>query len=225
MRLLITSISGPRSLMQVWLLSFVYLCCLLFYSVNVCFQVICAFFAHWELFPHAFQFCAEFVLNFFDLLLLCVFPTVVDGFDAFLESAGGCFDQEVAGRVRKFIYSAGNSRDPAEAYRLFRGRYKAYLFICVVFVVSVHFWKVLAMQFHLLILALNVTFFFSRGAVCWWWCTRSISKTFCSKFYSSSKHAIPFLMFLQRPRHWADAQEERLALKGMIANQQLRPSL
>ena len=67
-----------------------------------------------------------FISAFFDLLLLCVFPTHADGFDAFLESAGGCFDQEVAGRVRKFIYSAGNSRDPAEAYRLFRGRYTAY---------------------------------------------------------------------------------------------------
>jgi peptidyl-dipeptidase Dcp len=44
-----------------------------------------------------------------------------DGFDAFLE-AGDCFDAATAERVRKYIYSAGNSYDPAEAFRLFRGR-------------------------------------------------------------------------------------------------------
>ncbi len=44
-----------------------------------------------------------------------------DGFDAFLE-AGNIFDPEMAARLYKFVYSAGNTRDPAEAYRLFRGR-------------------------------------------------------------------------------------------------------
>lgn len=44
-----------------------------------------------------------------------------DGFDAFLET-GNCFDRTVADRVRKYIYSAGNSVDPAELFRLFRGR-------------------------------------------------------------------------------------------------------
>lgn len=44
-----------------------------------------------------------------------------DGFDAFLES-GDCFDAETAGRVRRFVYSSGNSIEPREAYRLFRGR-------------------------------------------------------------------------------------------------------
>jgi len=44
-----------------------------------------------------------------------------DGFDAFLET-GDCFNKEVADRVRKYIYSAGNSYDPAEAFKLFRGR-------------------------------------------------------------------------------------------------------
>lgn len=41
-------------------------------------------------------------------------------------------------------------------------------------------------------------------------------------------HNMPLFLsffFLQRPRHWADAQEKRLALKGMIANQQLRQGL
>ena len=44
-----------------------------------------------------------------------------DGFEAFLET-GNCFDKTVAARVRKHIYSSGNSVDPQEAFRLFRGR-------------------------------------------------------------------------------------------------------
>lgn len=44
-----------------------------------------------------------------------------DGFDAFVES-GDIFSPEVAARVRRFVYSAGNSIEPGEAYRQFRGR-------------------------------------------------------------------------------------------------------
>jgi peptidyl-dipeptidase Dcp len=44
-----------------------------------------------------------------------------DGFDAFVET-GDVFDPGVAGRLREFVYSAGNMRDPAEAYTAFRGR-------------------------------------------------------------------------------------------------------
>jgi peptidyl-dipeptidase Dcp len=44
-----------------------------------------------------------------------------DGFAAFTD-AGDCFDKETARRVRQFIYSAGNSREPGELYRAFRGR-------------------------------------------------------------------------------------------------------
>lgn len=44
-----------------------------------------------------------------------------DGFEAFLE-AGSCFDGDTAHRARKYIYSSGNSLEPGEAYRLFRGR-------------------------------------------------------------------------------------------------------
>lgn len=44
-----------------------------------------------------------------------------DGFDAFVET-GDIFDKEVARRVRKFVYSSGNSIEPGEAFRLFRGR-------------------------------------------------------------------------------------------------------
>jgi len=44
-----------------------------------------------------------------------------DAFEAFKES-GDHFDAETAKRMRDYIYSAGNLRDPAEAYRAFRGR-------------------------------------------------------------------------------------------------------
>jgi peptidyl-dipeptidase Dcp len=44
-----------------------------------------------------------------------------DAFDAF-EEAKDVFDPGVAKRLRDYIYSAGYVRDPAEAYRLFRGR-------------------------------------------------------------------------------------------------------
>ena len=44
-----------------------------------------------------------------------------DGFEAFVE-AGDVFDAEVARRLKDFVYSGGDTRDPAEAYRLFRGR-------------------------------------------------------------------------------------------------------
>lgn len=44
-----------------------------------------------------------------------------DGYDAFVE-AGGPFDGEVAARLKRHIYSAGNSVEPGAAYRAFRGR-------------------------------------------------------------------------------------------------------
>jgi peptidyl-dipeptidase Dcp len=44
-----------------------------------------------------------------------------DGFDAFVE-AGDPFDAATAQRLRKFIYSSGNTIEPTEAYRAFRGR-------------------------------------------------------------------------------------------------------
>ncbi len=44
-----------------------------------------------------------------------------DAFDAFRE-AGDIFDPDVAARLRKFVYGAGNLRDPGEAYIGFRGR-------------------------------------------------------------------------------------------------------
>ncbi|CEJ15628.1 Peptidyl-dipeptidase dcp [bacterium YEK0313] len=44
-----------------------------------------------------------------------------DGFAAF-EEAGDVFDPALAARLGTFVYSAGNSRDPMEAYMAFRGR-------------------------------------------------------------------------------------------------------
>lgn len=44
-----------------------------------------------------------------------------DGFGAF-EEAGDIFDPAVSSRLAEFVYSAGYRRDPAEAYRAFRGR-------------------------------------------------------------------------------------------------------
>ncbi|HEV7576168.1 MAG TPA: M3 family metallopeptidase [Caldimonas sp.] len=44
-----------------------------------------------------------------------------DGYDAFVE-AGDPFDPAVARRLARFIYSSGNSIEPGEAYRAFRGR-------------------------------------------------------------------------------------------------------
>lgn len=44
-----------------------------------------------------------------------------DGFEAFNE-AGNPFDVETARRLRQYIYSSGNSIEPTEAYRAFRGR-------------------------------------------------------------------------------------------------------
>lgn len=44
-----------------------------------------------------------------------------DAFDAFRET-GNVFDTATAERLKRFVYSAGNSRDPAELYTEFRGR-------------------------------------------------------------------------------------------------------
>ena len=44
-----------------------------------------------------------------------------DGFGAF-EEAGNIYDAETAERLRKYVLAAGDTREPAEAYELFRGR-------------------------------------------------------------------------------------------------------
>jgi peptidyl-dipeptidase Dcp len=44
-----------------------------------------------------------------------------DAFTAF-EETGDAFNKDMADKLKRFIYSAGNLRDPAEAYKAFRGR-------------------------------------------------------------------------------------------------------
>jgi len=44
-----------------------------------------------------------------------------DAFGAFVEGKGP-YDRAVAERLRKYVFSVGNTVDPAEAYRAFRGR-------------------------------------------------------------------------------------------------------
>ena len=45
-----------------------------------------------------------------------------DAAEAFAEAPGGFYDEEVAGRLVKFLFAPRNSMDPADAYRKFRGR-------------------------------------------------------------------------------------------------------
>ena len=45
-----------------------------------------------------------------------------DAAEAFQEAPGGFYDKEVAERLVKYLFEPRNSMDPAEAYRLFRGR-------------------------------------------------------------------------------------------------------
>jgi peptidyl-dipeptidase Dcp len=44
-----------------------------------------------------------------------------DAFAAF-EETGNAFDPAMAKRLRDYVYSAGNLRDPSEAFTSFRGR-------------------------------------------------------------------------------------------------------
>ena len=44
-----------------------------------------------------------------------------DAAEAF-EEAGGFYDRSVAARLRTHVLSKGNTQDPLEAYRAFRGR-------------------------------------------------------------------------------------------------------
>lgn len=43
-----------------------------------------------------------------------------DAYEAFTE-AGGAYDKKIAARLRKYIFTVGNTIDPAEGYRAFRG--------------------------------------------------------------------------------------------------------
>jgi len=45
-----------------------------------------------------------------------------DAAEAFAEANGGFYDEEMAAKLVKYLFAPRNSMDPAEAYRLFRGR-------------------------------------------------------------------------------------------------------
>lgn len=45
-----------------------------------------------------------------------------DASEAFAEAPGGFYDKDVAAKLVKYLFSPRNAMDPAEAYRLFRGR-------------------------------------------------------------------------------------------------------
>ncbi|MBT8270454.1 MAG: M3 family metallopeptidase [Flavobacteriaceae bacterium] len=45
-----------------------------------------------------------------------------DAGEAFKEAPGGFYDEELAGKLVKYLFAPRNSIDPADAYRLFRGR-------------------------------------------------------------------------------------------------------
>ena len=45
-----------------------------------------------------------------------------DASEAFAEAPGGFYDKDVAAKLVKYLFAPRNSMDPAEAYRLFRGR-------------------------------------------------------------------------------------------------------
>lgn len=45
-----------------------------------------------------------------------------DAVEAFAEAPGGFYDEELADKMVKFLFAPRNAIDPAEAYRLFRGR-------------------------------------------------------------------------------------------------------
>ena len=45
-----------------------------------------------------------------------------DASEAFKDAPGGFYDKEMADKLVKYLFAPRNSMDPAEAYRLFRGR-------------------------------------------------------------------------------------------------------
>ena len=45
-----------------------------------------------------------------------------DAAEAFTESKGGFYDEDMANKLVKYLFAPRNAIDPAEAYRLFRGR-------------------------------------------------------------------------------------------------------
>ena len=69
--------------------------------------------------PHFMHIMSGYAAGYYSYLWSEVMDA--DAFAAF-EEAGDIFDRRTAERLREFIYAGGNSRDPAAAYRAFRGR-------------------------------------------------------------------------------------------------------
>jgi len=69
-------------------------------------------------FQHVFAGDGGYAAGYYDYLWSEVLDA--DAFSAF-EATGDVFDPALARRLHDFVYAAGNSRDPAEAYRAFRG--------------------------------------------------------------------------------------------------------
>lgn len=69
--------------------------------------------------PHFMHIIAGYAAGYYSYLWSEVMDA--DAFMAFEES-GDVFDKETAHKLKTFVYQAGNSRDPEEAYVAFRGR-------------------------------------------------------------------------------------------------------
>jgi peptidyl-dipeptidase Dcp len=69
-------------------------------------------------FQHVFAGEGGYAAGYYDYLWSEVLDA--DAFAAF-EATGDVFDPALARRLHDYVYAAGNSRDPAEAYRAFRG--------------------------------------------------------------------------------------------------------
>jgi peptidyl-dipeptidase Dcp len=69
--------------------------------------------------PHFLHIIGGYAAGYYSYLWSEVMDA--DAFAAFQE-AGDAFDAATAARLKKYIYSSGNARDPLEAYVAFRGR-------------------------------------------------------------------------------------------------------
>ena len=69
--------------------------------------------------PHFMHIMSGYAAGYYSYLWSEVMDA--DAFAAF-EETGDVFDKKTARRLKEFIYSAGNRRDPHEAYIAFRGR-------------------------------------------------------------------------------------------------------
>ena len=69
--------------------------------------------------PHFMHIMGGYAAGYYSYLWSEVMDA--DAFEAF-EEAGDIFEPETAGKLKEFVYSAGNRRDPLDAYVAFRGR-------------------------------------------------------------------------------------------------------